>query len=439
MYCLLVADDPTDRLSSGEAVRQAFPRARVVEVDGPARFEDALQTGGVDFALVVESTRWQGPVEVLRRIAAQCPGCPVLMLGTESRPEATIAAIANGFDDYLLTSEAGSQRFGLAIQAALARAARHVRQAFQLVPASLCHCSVDGSFVHVNERFREMLAMSADADLGGQRLAMYLQDPAALDRIIGAAQTPSGAEILLRRQDGTDCWALMWAHRIGTGQGSEHFACAFTDITDRKRADDRTGALLREKNILLEELYHRVNNNLQIVMSFVHQLVRETTDPAARANLQDLSSRIQSLALVQDQLYRNQNFVEADLGQYLEELCAARLRGSDIVFATELVDLRLPIGHAIPIGLIANELLINAVQHAFAGVSHPRVRVVLHRVDLNRAKLVVEDNGVGLKGQPAPRGHGYRLIELLARQVGADISLASSEGTAVEIAFPVPS
>ena len=442
MKILLIEDDPDDRAMIAREVRQGFPDAALVELDSAA-VDRALARNDPCVVLTAYALDGVSGLDMLDRVKATDPDCPVIMISSVAGEDVAVEAMRHGVDDYLLKTQGQLRRLNPAIHTALAR--RHARTMFRdaenqyrglfdLVPASLCYCLADGVILDTNRSFRDLLG--AKDDLRGAALSSFLVHPGPFAAVIRKAESRTGVEVRLRRAGDEVGWAVLRVRRVRF-DGVQHLECAFTDITESKRSQERTEALLREKNALIEELYHRVNNNLQIVMSFVQQLFRETRDPTAKTGLQDLSARIYSLSLVQDQLYRNQNFAEVDLRQYLEDLCAARLRGTRIATTLELADLRLPIAQAIPVGLIANELLLNAVQHAFdETIAAPRIALSLRRLGGGRVLLAVRDNGRGLPRDEAPKGYGFRLIDLLARQIGARLSVDRQAGTTVSIEFP---
>ncbi len=421
MRILLIQDDPERRRMLAGQVRQEFPQATVIEASTAAAADLVSDLDEVELLVTDGAAAGVPRSDLIERIIDRFPDCPIVTF-------AGSGVIDGGQSGLGLASVVDAPQPGAGERGADRDAERRCRELLRMIPASCCQCSTDGRILDANPSFGDLIGAK---DVLGRRLQEFLVEPNQLSSVLAAAQIGAGIEVALRRRDGEQIWTVM---RAGTRPGHASIACSFTDITARKEAEERTGALLREKDALIEELYHRVNNNLQILMSFVQQLVRETPDTAARAGLQDLGARIYSLSLVQDQLYRNQNFAEVDLRRYLEELCAARLRGSRIDRTLDLVDLRLPIARAIPIGLIANELLLNAVQHAFRGVAEPRLRVTLdHRQ--GRHLLRVADNGTGMATDVPPEGYGYRLIRLLAGQIGAEVSIVSEGGTAVTVAF----
>jgi two-component sensor histidine kinase len=216
------------------------------------------------------------------------------------------------------------------------------------------------------------------------------------------------------------------------------------EVTRRIQAERRIRASLAEKEVLLQEIHHRVKNNLQIVAGLLYLQAEQCEGEGVRRVLLENQQRIHSLALVHDEIYRSENMADIRLDHYLQNLAPDLLRacrGRDSIrLDLDTARLTLPLDTAIPCGLLLNELLTNAVRHAFAGREGGRVRVVLERDD-HHALLAVEDDGVGLPPHvdPAEGGTlGMRLITALAGQLGARVEVDRSGGTAFRFRFPLP-
>jgi two-component sensor histidine kinase len=206
-----------------------------------------------------------------------------------------------------------------------------------------------------------------------------------------------------------------------------------------RRAEHRD--LVESRALILQELYHRLHNNLQIVISLIRQTQREVQDPAARQRLAELADRIRALSTLQEHLYRSGDFRSVDfagnllqLAQGIVGLAAGRIR-----LETSLDAVDLPVDTAVPLTLIVNELLTNAIKHAFPDEREGQIEVRLERAG-SGLSIVISDNGVGW--DPATfvpaASLGRRIIERLADQVGAELSLVPSRaGTECRITLPL--
>ncbi|MCV2369987.1 sensor histidine kinase [Roseateles oligotrophus] len=198
---------------------------------------------------------------------------------------------------------------------------------------------------------------------------------------------------------------------------------------------ERLQTTLQEREILLREIYHRVKNNLQAVSGLLSLQAHGCTDELARSMLQSSGDRVRSIAMVHEQLYQSDNLARIDLRRYLaqltEHLMQAYQPASDLVPIHLSIDaLELGIEKAVPLGLLVNELLINAYKHGFAPQAAGRILVQLRLSSDGDAELTVEDVGIGF----APgfelaqqTGLGMQLVASLARQLQGRLSIESAQ------------
>jgi two-component sensor histidine kinase len=224
----------------------------------------------------------------------------------------------------------------------------------------------------------------------------------------------------------------------------DHFVVAFLEITKRKRAEASLQESLREKESLLKEIHHRVKNNLQIISSLLRLQAGRLDSPSAKAALQDMQNRVRSMALIHETLYRSENLAAVDLADYLKSLCQQLFRTLVVTPGSpqlhlDLAPVCLQIDQAIPCGLLVNELVSNALKHAFPAGRRGELRIELATLAEGAGwRLRVADDGVGL-----PPGFdlqdltslGLKLVSDLARQLGARLEIGAGPGAVFEIEF----
>lgn len=289
-------------------------------------------------------------------------------------------------------------------------------------------------------------------------------DPASLEQALSAAPDLLVTDYDLRWIDGfalltrvrgkhPHCHAIMV-----TGTGNEDLAvramkAGFDDyIVKGRHQSKRLGltarlviergqaqrALSENRDLVLAELYHRLHNNLQIVISLIRQTERTLRDVADRQQLADLRQRIQALSSLQEQFYRSPDFRRVEFGAFLGELAErlSALAPVPITLVIEIQDLALPVDVAVPFGLLANEIITNAVQHAFSDEAPGgRMRVRLQRQG-GCCVLTVEDDGRGFAGglRSQPAGMGLHLVQRLAQQIDGSVSIQDNHpGTRVSV------
>lgn len=185
-------------------------------------------------------------------------------------------------------------------------------------------------------------------------------------------------------------------------------------------------ALTENRDLVLAELYHRLHNNLQIVISLIRQTEKVLHSGSDRQQLADLRQRIQALSRLQEQFYRSPDFRRVDFSAFIGELASSlvALARSPVSLETKLDSVELPVDVAVPFGLLANEVITNAVQHAFHGAEGGELSVQLQR-ERSRIVLTVEDNGRGFEHdlRSAQVGMGLHLVERLAQQIDGEVMM----------------
>jgi len=202
---------------------------------------------------------------------------------------------------------------------------------------------------------------------------------------------------------------------------------------------------LREKEILLQEVHHRVKNNLQVMSSLIKLQARYIKDERMLDLIKETGGRLQSMAIVHTKLYNSGNYEFINFGEYVKNLIESfqntygyKLR--NIKFETDISDIIINIDTAIPSGLIINELISNSIKYAFPGDAAGTIAISLHRVDGGKLNLVVKDNGTGVDdGIDLSKADslGIQLVTLLTRQMNGTLDIKSSKGngTSFDITF----
>lgn len=246
------------------------------------------------------------------------------------------------------------------------------------------------------------------------------------------------------RGDGTRYWADVVISALRDQQEQlRGFANVTRDMTERKRAEvQRQEALVRER-LLRKEIHHRVKNNLQVLSSLLFLQSSYVTDPSMHEILNESRNRLQSIALIHENLYQSSGQSKIQLTDYLQALASdlahsygAHERG--ISLDVKAAGARLSIEQAVSCGLIITELVSNALRHAFPEQRAGRVEIQAQALGDGRLRLRVSDNGIGLpldvKDQKV-RGLGLRLVSDLARQLDGTLHMETDGGTTFEIIF----
>jgi chemotaxis protein methyltransferase CheR len=217
---------------------------------------------------------------------------------------------------------------------------------------------------------------------------------------------------------------------------------AFEDITDRRGIERQLEELMREKDMLLEEMQHRVANSLQIIASILLIKARTVQSEETRLQLEDAHQRVLSVAAVQRHLHDTGAGKQVDIPSYLSRLCEtlaqSMIGDSRPITLKVAADAGMIVSHqAVSIGLIVTELVMNALKHAFPSEKSEAAILVTYKVADTDWKLTISDNGTGKpepSAKPKKGGLGTSLVQALAKQLDAQVDIASdSHGTAVSI------
>lgn len=214
------------------------------------------------------------------------------------------------------------------------------------------------------------------------------------------------------------------------------------DITERKKVEEQIKNSLREKEILLKEIHHRVKNNFQVLISLMNLESDRIKDKNVLQILGDSQNRIRSMALVHERLYKSDNFLRIDFSAFIQDLLNI-LEGSYLSIAdninieTNIGDVHLTLDSAVPCGLIFNELVSNIFKHAFPGNRKGKILIEMNSEE-EEVFLRVKDDGVGLPAGfdiSSPETLGYQLIISLTDQIDGNLQVKNKGGTEVIISF----
>ena len=232
--------------------------------------------------------------------------------------------------------------------------------------------------------------------------------------------------------------------RDGAGRPTG-IVCVALNVSRQKDTEDRLRASLCEKDLLLKEVHHRVKNNLQVISSLLSLQAQEIDDPETIRLFEESQTRVRSMALIHEQLYRSNDLARINFAAYVQELVDNFQQGfgsaaARVSFSLEIEPIPLLLDLAVPCGMIVNELVANALEHAFSEDRPGEIRISFGRED-EGYRITVADNGDGMPGGPVPgeaTSIGLKVVEALTRQIHGRIDHTYQEGTMFTIHFDAP-
>lgn len=333
------------------------------------------------------------------------------------------------------------------------RTALSLRMLLDATPEGILVVGLDGRIVEVNAALERMLGYTRLQLLGlpGESLIAPSHRDAARDyrtRLVAAGGEVEARrthhDVLALRSDGSAFEAQVGLRPYHLGDQLRVIATV-RDVTEERAVERRMETSLREKEVLLREVHHRVKNNMAVMSSLFYLQSRHATDPHTVRVFRDSESRVRSMAMVHEVLYRSADLSAVDFGRYLETLVdhlANVYRGTlpNLRVEREIEPIRLSIEQAVPCGLLLNEVLTNALKHAFVD-GQPAVLQVRARARAGEVHIDVIDNGVGMPADVSPASTqtlGVRLMQALIEQLeGRIVNEPQVRGTRTAVVFPL--
>ena len=330
--------------------------------------------------------------------------------------------------------------------------AEQFRQMVEAAPTAMVMIDQSGQIALVNALAERMFGHDREAMLD-QSVEMLvpqrLRDPRP-DAIEAFLAVPRLRPMVLEqdlcglRKDGTEFEAEIGLSTFEI-DGMTMVVATVVDISDRKKAEDRKHALYKARANLINEMHHRVKNNLHVVYTLLDMQSARVRDNEALGVLRESQNRVRSMALIHQILYDSDDFMKVEfqtfLGNLVPMLMASYASDPELIsLSINAADVRLPISQAMPCGLAVNELVSNALKHVFPSGRRGEIRIDLVRQPDDFVTLTVSDDGIGISDLPALRSGltmGLQLLSVLAEQASAGLTIHASEPTSFELRFAV--
>jgi two-component sensor histidine kinase/sensor domain CHASE-containing protein len=312
------------------------------------------------------------------------------------------------------------------------------------IPDVILRVTRDGAIIDGRFPSRSRLAARPDAFIGVQLSDLAAQFPPVSPQQVADAQ----AAIHRALEGGLP---VVLEFTLDLGKGAQYFQAHFAasgdaevivvtrEVTAEKRVEEA-----QQHEILVKEIHHRVKNNLQVISSLLSLQASAASDLQTRSLLNESRNRVRSMALIHEKLYQSGGGPGGGYAQYVRDLADQLLnsyKGEAAVvgIGIEVDDIPMDLDLSVPVGLIVNELLTNALAHAFPQGRPGRITVVMRRIKGGQVQLAVNDDGIGFPTEidyRNPTSLGLRIVNILVQQIRGSLTLETAEGTTFRVIFP---
>ena len=458
---LLLEDNPYDAKLNVYQLRKDKIQFEYRLTDNRDSFISALAEYNPDLILSDYSLPQFTGLNALAIVQKQYPEIPFIMVTGSLDEETAVNCMKQGAWDYVIKDHI--VRLGPAVKNAIERrneilkkketekllleSERKFRDFVLLLPEVIFETDLEGKIIYVNETAFKLFQMTA-ADVADGLNIMDVVAPEDLPRarknlelVINGEETRSD-EYLLKKINGEIFPAMVHLSMTVKDQVPCGFSGVLVDITERKINEQNLLKSLQEKEVLLREVHHRVKNNMQIISSMLKMQVRQIKNEEAKAHLTDSHHRVRSMAMIHEKLYQTKDLEIINFKEYIHSLAAsifsAYHRDShQIEMKIDVEEVMLNINTAIPCGLILNELITNALKHAFPN-KRGTLTIKMTQSATSQINLNVCDDGIGI---PAGiefgkiKTLGLQLITALVQQLGGSMEFIRGNGTCFKMEF----
>ncbi len=321
-----------------------------------------------------------------------------------------------------------------------------LRSILDLLPDPVMRCRSDGILSFANRAFRRRFGIGEKSPLEGYRiLDLLTKDRQAVELAITSLEHDRPQAILecVHGRFGWMQWTILAIY--GPDGRVREYQASGRDVSSYRRAAECLRNSLADKEALLEEIHHRVKNNLQIISSILDLSGMEAAEPHTVEIIDDARSRIHTMALIHSQLMRSDRVDHIDVRQHITELMdylfhMHEYTRNQIIPVLEIGDVYLNMNRAVPFGLVMHEILSNTFKHAFPGNAGGVIRIRI-TVEAGIVNAHIADSGIGFPEQnegDRTGKFGMKLIELIVlEQLGGTLSVSGVQGAEYRITFPL--
>lgn len=301
--------------------------------------------------------------------------------------------------------------------------------------------ALDYTILDVNPSYESILGIKREQAIGKTASELYQsQEPPYLELYANVAESGKSTRFEVYFPPMGKHFAISVS-----SPAKGRFNTIFTDITDRKNSEEQTKASLHEKEVLLAEVHHRVKNNMQVISSLLSLQSIHIRDEKDREIFHDSQNRIHSMAMVHEHLYQSNNLSRIEFSEYIKRLVyylvgSYNIKMDNIELKLSTEKIYIDINHAIPCGMLINELVSNSLKYAFPEDNIGEICVDFKKDNMGTYTITIADNGIGFAEDfdcEKSGSLGLQLVNAFVKQLNGKITLMKSKGTTYVISFPL--
>jgi two-component sensor histidine kinase/sensor domain CHASE-containing protein len=380
-------------------------------------------------------------VTVLSRLERLSAG--VLAIGTGSEPGRRVSLKGRDQIAYLGAAINGMLEALEGSHDKLRQSEKRNEAFLDAIPDMILRVSREGEIVDARFPPRSRLAGKSDAFIGKELGALAGQFPSISEKLVADALAAIGRAL-------DEGMPVILEFALDLGKGTQHFQAHFAASGDtevivvaREVTAEKRGEEAQRHEILVKEIHHRVKNNLQVISSLLSLQASAVQDLTMRSLFNESRDRVRSMALIHEKLYQSDSESGSGYAQYVRDLADSLLHSykgdaAGVEIGIEVGEIPMDLDMSVPVGLIINELLTNALAHAFPQGRRGRITVSMRRVEDGQLQLSVGDDGIGFPegiDYRNPTSLGLRIVNILVQQIRGTLTLDGRQGTTFCVTF----
>ncbi len=321
---------------------------------------------------------------------------------------------------------------------------RIMHRAIESSTSAVAISDLDGIILYVNPIFVKLWDYDSETDIIGKQAFAYLTDPENVEIIIKALRNHGSwtGELVAKKKDGRQFHIHVSASMVhDEHHHPTNMTASIIDITELKTMEQQIKSSLKEKEILLREIHHRVKNNMQTIAGLITIQSNKVIDSISTQILQDVNERIHAMSVIHEKLYQSKNLADIELSVFITEIIGDLfmvygIKSSKISLKIEIDNSSFALDTVFPLGLIINELVTNSLKYAFPANRIGELKITLFSTP-KETSLIIKDNGIGmaLDEFDKPKSLGLQLVKGWVQQLNGQIEIVSIDGTEFSIRF----